>query len=224
VIVHRTSHDDLRVTIGDERPLLADAFEVGALVRSALGSVDRDDPSDPERVALPFGPKTGWLAARGVPTHVLADALSLRDRVFVELAEGTLRALDEGVFVLPPIDGWTLAVGVDLLHTAPPLAELSSTLGATVQFFRTHRVVETHEWALAEHGSLRRAVHYSGERGERRDSGAATDAERELGLDRSDSEPSEDDLFALAARWSIDPMRLDERRAEARTGIWGRQG
>jgi hypothetical protein len=219
----------------DWQPVADDDESVGRAVREVLAASQprrlptdaaprfRDEPRDVECIPFSFGPKTGWLAARGVPTHVLADALGLRDRAFVGLTEGTRRALDEGVFVLPPIDGWTLAVGVDLLHTAPPLAELSSRLGTTVQFFRTHRVVETHEWALAEHGSLRRAFHYSGERDERRESGAATDAERELELDRRDADPNEDDLFALAGRWSLDPTRLHERTADAPTGLWGRQ-
>jgi hypothetical protein len=84
--------------------------------------------------------------------------------------------------------------------------------------FRTHRVVEGHEWFLADSSELIRAVRYLGETGQFQQSGDPTDAERSLALDSADVVISEEDVFAIAGAWSLDPMTLHHRHSDAGPG------
>lgn len=98
---------------------------------------------------------------------------------------------------------------------------VAATLRAEVQLFRTHRVVETHEWCRSGNGPDRR-VEVSGDQGTWTALGPPTPAELELGLEDADRAVVEQDVFALAARWSVDPTTLASRLAEAPTGSWCR--
>lgn len=218
-----------------------------------------------------FGPKGAWIAARGMSAEKLASALGLTSVTSTSWQLGLersysprgLQALDSmqavrnsefqfpetsSVFVAPPIDGWTLAVGQRLAFFRSfafkrirrdrdpekllPFLEALSKEGGSVQYFFTHRVPETHVWAWAESGRIVRAYGYSGERGEIMfDVGTVTAGERALGLNLPGSDddlgsgtktpPDERTVIDVAGKWSVDPTRLAERNDVAPSGLIG---
>src|SRR5262249_48838235 len=100
------------------------------------------------------------------------------------------------------------------------IAGISRRLGTQVQIFRTHRVSDHHEWALADGGIVLRSLS-TGDSGHPQ-SGEPTDLERSLSVAVADAMISEDDVFAVAGGRSLDPTRLGEHRSDAATGTWGR--
>jgi hypothetical protein len=180
-------------------------------------------------VMVGFGGKQAWLAVRdGDPQQVLA-ALGLRD-----LGEVTWRAgidlahlSDDRVAVTPALPGargtsWVLAVGRHLLRpdTVVDVVELSAVLHTEVQYFATHRVTESHRWQRAVDGELVRTFGYVGQTGDVTSwHGDPDPAERSAGLPATfaDEEStvlvSEQDVLRVADGWSLDPSKLDGRKA-----------
>jgi hypothetical protein len=225
VSVRRTATGDLlvsRIGAAAEIPVAGeDAEAVGTAVVAQL-AVAGPAPIPSDCQPASFGPKTGWIAVRGKPAAAVVAALGLRNVRPASWDDGIETAYQEGVFVGPQVDGWVLAVGAGILTGRVDPAELSRRLGAQVQVFRTHRITESHEWFLARGGELIRGVHHVGETGEFQQSGNPTDAERSLPLDGPDVIISEDDVFAVAGSWSLDPTTLHDRRSEPGPGTWGR--
>jgi hypothetical protein len=168
---------------------------------------------------MSFGYKTAWIAARSTDAARVIRALDLRGTAPSTGEAGVDASYEDHdagygrkVFVTRPIDGWTLAVSTGFFRHAddnPPsfgdwIARLSAELGCEVQYFSTHRVVETHCWARAVDGELQRAYGYSGASGEVMvDFGEKTEEEAEdLSL------PDEGDVMTLAGQWSVDPSVL----------------
>jgi hypothetical protein len=195
---------------------------IGAAVLTLLGPADAFAAIPPELRAVAFGPKTGWIAVRGASVEAVTAALGLRKAHPMPWDEGVEAAYDQGVFVCPPVSGWVLAAGADILLGKVDLAGISRRLGTQVQIFRTHRIPEHHEWALADSGTELRWLRYQGESGEHQQSGKPTQIEESLAATGADAMISEDDVFTVAGVWSLDPTRLGEHAAEAATGIWGR--
>jgi hypothetical protein len=189
------------------------------IVASRPASVsEAGEPSSGPSTESGFGPKTAWLAVSAVAADDLVAALGLVDTLPIDATDGIAWALGEGVVVLPPIDGWTLAAGHDLaVDVELDVAGLSRRLGTVVQAFRTHRVVDVHEWTWAEGGAVRRSAEFqAGRDPEWVTIGEPTPGEADVGPDP----PTEDDVFSVAGEWSIDPTRLPLMRdADA---IWGR--
>ena len=182
-----------------------------------------------------FGYKTSWIAVRSRTTVEVADALTLGARRSMSFAAGTDAAYEGGVFVTPPIDGWTLAhgreLGDDIDLTGPEflswLVEMSRRLGE-VQFFGTHRVAEWHQWASARDGVVLRAYAFAD--GEvALYVGEPTPAEVSCGIgtapwpgDESEgwgdvewdrwfsTTPGEQDVMHIAGQWSVDPSLIDD--------------
>lgn len=198
-----------------------------------------------------FGYKNAWVAVKGVSPEAVAEALALRN-VRPSDWDGGLKAAYEfpitcSVFVMPPVDGWVLCVGLPLFapfDERPPVfglraAEWAARLQTEVQFFSTHRVVEAHGWARARPTGLERAYAYVGESGEKTaDEGPQTPEERALGFAFFDpgSDEAQDDSYwdrddlvhvgeehvmALAGRWSVDPTTLGELELEVGDGLLG---
>jgi hypothetical protein len=193
-----------------------------------------------------FGPKTVWIAVRDRSPDQVADALRLSEREPMPWGEGVLRAHRDGVFVCPDAGGWTLALGHGMpwssYFPAEPTAfcawlrELSSVLGE-VQFFSTHRVPDTHQWARATDGEIIRAYMF-GDNWVRLFIGDPTTGELELGVGLrpqpdgveswTDEEwanfyettPCEYHVWELAGKWSIDPMTTTPDMGSS-PGIWG---
>lgn len=188
----------------------------------------------PER--QPFGYKTGWIAAHTDDTAGLANALGVVGQQPAPWSSGVAEAYGGGVFVCPTVDGWTLAMGAGILTGDDiDLAAVSRTMGTEAQLFRTHRVVEHHEWARAIDGQIIRNFSYIGESGEiTKNEGPATRtelmepaaahcAELAVGTIPFDDTvfPDESTVITIAAGWSLDPTTL--HGPDDRYGIIGRR-
>ncbi len=139
------------------------------------------------------------------------------------------------VFVCPPVDGWILVMGSEVLTTEVDPAEFSRRLGCEVQVFKTHRVVELHAWARAVDGILIRSFEYVGESGEITvNLGEVSVAEEDevraancAGLpvgpvpfdDVDLVVPTEETVMVIAHEWSLDPTQLEG--TDERCGILG---
>ena len=181
-----------------------------------------------------FGYKMAWLAIRTDDPTSVVEALGLEDidtSPWPEAIESiyTRDAIAaRPVFVTPPLHGWILVVSPGLFDEASDaeperlatyVAETARLFGTEVQFFATHRVVEGHAWARADHGGVSRAFYYLGEIGELLvDEGEPTPIEGSRDLDL----PDEEAVMAVAGAWSVDPTRLEEQHPEVRDGWLGR--
>lgn len=133
-------------------------------------------------------------------------------------------------------------------ETLPLLVRLSEKDGSA-QYFGNHRVVDYYAWAKAERGRLIRAFAFLGEKGVTLwDRGELTNEEVELGLAFDESpaylmqrgepqptvletvkslneyrhkQPEEQDVFAIARRWSIDPAQIEEYAISEGSGMLG---
>lgn len=190
------------------------------------------------RSPVGWGPKCGWLAVRTTDPERVIAALSLERVESIDWARGVGAGHAGRVFVSPPVDGWVLVMStsfpmglVDIEEAkegADLVSRLSATLDGEVQYFETDRVIESHTWMRAEHGTIVRAYSFIGERGETPLAiGPQSDEEAALGFaffddrspeaesdrywDRDDlTFPTEAEVFALAAEWSLDPGELDQ--------------
>jgi hypothetical protein len=136
-----------------------------------------------------FGPKMAWLAVRHDDPAVVAKALDLRDLGEVEARAGLdLAHFTDDRVVMFAVRPWVVVAG-RWLFGLPSVAGLSAALGTEVQYFATHRGLLTHRWERAVEGDL-------------------------LDVFRHDEDSDEDelvdenDVFRVAARWSVDPRAL----------------
>ena len=147
---------------------------------------------------------------------------------------------DEKLFIAPPVKGWILVMGAGLPDPSEDvdrcyrfLVELSRKLGQ-VQFFSANRALHHHAWVKADGGRIIRAYAWAGKTLWQQ--GSRTAAERALELRCFDyTEPAERVSFSspdlvslnvekvpmLAAHWSLDPNRIDERVLETERGVTG---
>ena len=193
---------------------------------------------------VPFGYKIAWYAVRTTDVRAVAKAVGLRRERPASWAEGIEAAHESETFVTPPVNGWVFVVSSTLAERISEqkpwtqLIALSSPFGEA-QAFCSHRVVDLHVWAKALKGHLVRAYGYLGESGETIfDTGDQSAEERALGFrffdersseanddaywGRSDlSYPDEDSVMAIARRWSLAPVDLDESFAEPMLGLLG---
>jgi hypothetical protein len=175
---------------------------------------------EPDSIPEPIGYKTSWLAIDTEDTKRVVKALKLRHVKQVSWANG----LYKGMFVAPPIVGWTLVVSIRPEAGQPQFVPFLEALGeqfCEVQYFATHRVVDYHAWAKAVDGRLVRSYAWLGERGEvLEDLGSKTPEEEELGfqfIDRTtiagnweDAKfPGEEDVMRIAGRWSLNLQEID---------------
>jgi hypothetical protein len=176
-----------------------------------------------------FGYKSAWVAVGTTDTRAVAKTLGLQRAVDCSWQDGVNGAYKLlGVFVTPPIRGWTLAVG-KLPELSDKrclsLLEQISRRFKLVFYFGTHRIVEYQAWGIAEEGDLRRAHVWSGERGEfLLNIGERTPVEIELGAGIEDFEqaPNEETVLELASRWTIDPRELDSMTDARGPGLFGK--
>ena len=164
---------------------------------------------------------------RAEDPHEVARALRMRTVLPSNWESGLATTREEGVFASPPVDGWVFVVGRDLAERTRDPAELERLLPPLGQrfgaacWFITDAERDVHGWALALGDRLERGYAYAEEHGHLFDHGDVTDAERALGCfvddprDRSDDAvkwwPDRRVVLGIAAAWSLDPSRLDER-------------
>ena len=184
--------------------------------------------SDDERTPRSFGHKMAWLALPCEDGARIAKLLGLKRAVPCTWAHGISKVYEDHkcCFVTPAVNRWTLVVGwptcpfpsrsesdcvaVDQKRLGKLLEPLSAKFSAAYMF-ASHRVVETHVWAFAEHGRLVRVFEYSGESGEQAEFGQQTSTERELRACVVDENtfPNEETVMMLAGRWTVNPTTFD---------------
>lgn len=199
---------------------------------------------------VPFGYRMAWLAVRSRDTAAVAQALGLEDAepCSWQAGIGTVydRVLGENhLFVSPPVNGWTFVVGLTLPQPVgrkfqdkalPFLVRLGSSF-VEVQYFLACPPIDHFAWARILDGRLVRAFAV-GDEGVIWSKGKTTKEERALGLRlfelrgvrdrRGDAggamilHPTEDHVMRIAAKWSLDPTRLDKTSAVARLGLVAR--
>lgn len=179
-----------------------------------------------------------WLAVKSRNLLSVQSALGLHNPKPCSWTEGLTG--DEKLFIAPPVKGWILVMGAGLPDPSDDVdacfrfvVELSRKLGQ-VQYFSASRVLHHHAWVKADGGRVLRAYAWAGrtlwQQGKR------TTAENELGVKCFEyMEPAErvsfeapdpvalnvDKVPLLAARWSLDPARIEERVLEAQHGVAG---
>lgn len=197
-----------------------------------------------------FGYHMAWLAIRTRDTARVLAELRLQgyERANWRTGLGTVYSAEHGpsrLFVAPPVNGWTLVVGLGLPHplgkefvdkALPLLMQLGSQF-IEVQYFLAHPPIDYFAWARIIDGKVVRAYAVGGD-GVLWSRGKPTREERSLGqklyeirgLRKSRSAsagkaivyPTEAHVMALAGRWSLDPTRLaGEATAEPGLGYIG---
>ena len=208
-----------------------------ALAVASLASACHKKEAPPPEQERPrsFGPRTVWLAFRGATPQAVAKALDLREVAPLPWTPGLVGAYAGRVFVTPPVDGWVLATstrlpdtgGGDTVDGATPLLARLARQFDEVQYFGTHEDIGWHAWARYANGAATRKFAYLGAHGVILwNEGALTNEERALNLDfdakavRDGSVPDEVNVFALSAKWSVDPSTLGQR-LEPGVGLGG---
>jgi hypothetical protein len=193
-----------------------------------------------------FGYKMAWFAipaedsARVISVFRFKNARPANWVAGVQTVYSDLRH----AFVTPPVDGWTLVLGLGLPsfdteeRTREFLAFIDTVAASFPDFyyFGTHRVVDFHSWVRVSDRKIQRAYAYLGERGETLyESGSKTEEEIALGFDFFDERsheaaseayferedlryPNEEDVMRISAAWTINTQTLDQR-TEKGTGF-----
>ena len=200
--------------------------------------------TDPPDFPMPFGRNMAWLAMETTDTGAVASALGLTGAKLSEWGEGIEAAHSGSVFVTPPLGEWTLAVGTPLFHgvevmdaVVRPLLERLSRQFGDVQYFCNHAELGLLVWARAVRGRLVRGYGWLGTQSRTIwEAGSPTPEESDLGFRRGAGQPpmidpgdrtgpvpfTDESLFQLACRWSIDPTTLDESFLEPVSGLLGK--
>jgi len=188
--------------------------------------------------SLCFRRPTSWLAIKNRSVLAVQSALGLHNPKPCSWIEGL--AGEAELFIAPVINGWILVLGSGLPEPSDDidncfrfLLDLSRKLGQ-VQFFCANRVLQHQAWVKVERGRVLRAYAWAGKTIWQQ--GAGTAAEKELGLvcfgyaetveratfGQADVISSNvDKIPLLAARWSLDPGRIEERFLARERGIAG---
>jgi hypothetical protein len=205
--------------------------------RSRVRPAPAAPPASYQRQCV-FRRPTCWLAIKSRNLLAVQAALGLQHVKPCSWLEGLTG--DEKLFIAPPVKGWILVMGAGLPEPGDDVdvcfrfvMGLSRKLGQ-VQFFSASRVLQHHAWVRAEGGKVVRAYAWAGKTLWQQ--GACTAAEKELGLKCFDygelpvrvsfNEPdclslNVDKVPLLAARWSLDPARIDARFLQTECGIAG---
>ncbi|HEV2210301.1 MAG TPA: hypothetical protein VG167_16105 [Verrucomicrobiae bacterium] len=179
-----------------------------------------------------------WIAVRSRNLLAVQAALGLQHAKPCSWIEAL--AGDEKLFLAPPVKGWVLVMGSNLPEPGDEVdvcfrfvLELSRKLGQ-VQFFSASRILHHHAWVKADGGKIVRAYAWAGRTVWNQ--GALTAAERELDLkcfgyteaaeriSFNQPEPvalNVDKVPLLAARWSLDPARIDAGFLQSESGVAG---
>lgn len=179
-----------------------------------------------------------WLAIKSRSLVAVQAALGLHNPKPCSWVDGL--AGEAKLFIAPPVKGWILVMGSDLPDPFEDvdacykfLIQLSRKLGQ-VQLFGASRILHHHAWVKAESGRVVRAYAWAGKTLWHQ--GHRTAAETELALQCFDytelpERPSfgqpdpmainADKVPMLAARWSLDPGRIDDRFLQTECGIAG---
>lgn len=185
-------------------------------------------------VPVSFGSDTAWLALRHRDCAHVAEAVGWKAKQVVPMgwADGVAAAYEGGAFVTPPVDGWVFVLGAGVAELVDKFvsidwaaAKMRKQFGGRVFYFFAQNTVDLNGWGFVQRDKPSdpdRCFAVLGESGEVwKDRGEWTDIEQEL-LDPDELfNVSEDDVFAVAAAWCVDPSVLDDRDDLAPgVGIW----
>lgn len=197
--------------------------------------LEKRDPAKP----VNFGYKCVWIAVKTEDTDSLLNALEVTHVQKANWVEGMLRNFSTGIFVLPPIDGWILAVGSDLPVPQAPVLEqarifldrLSARFGEA-QLFGNHRGTGSAFWMKSVQGKTERL--YSIGDGVTIIEGQPTAIEQQWALLDTNSEDAADEAYwdrsvypdvehvlEVAQAWSINPMQLETHENVGAFGYLG---
>ncbi len=192
-----------------------------------------------------FGPfvferPSRWLAVKCSNLQKVQAALRLHNPTPCPLSEGFTRLTDRKLFISPPVKGWILVLGNSLPDPTDDIDKLYHFLMrvadqvGSVQYFCANRVVGHHTWVRIENNRVYRAYSWAGET--LWNQGDRTAAERELELKcynygdaplpfpftaRDSHLANTDKITQLAARWSVDPLAVNNHAFRAAFGIAG---
>ncbi len=187
-----------------------------------------------------FGFKNQWIAVPSENHDRLVSSLGLESCRVANWETGLAAAYDGGrafVFVAPPVEGWSHAVGFGLPDVSDidhreawfTLLRRLSTAFGEAHYFATHRVSNYVAWALFREGVAVRIFAQAddpllreGEPTVQETDLIASFFEGSEGEDREDlRSPDEDDVFEMAARWGVSPAQFDREDLPPSTGTVG---
>jgi len=189
-----------------------------------------------------FGYKNKWLAIKSNSKEKVADFLKLKDIKESNWEDGVKFGYNKGVFVTPEINGWILALGVDISdletqETKEFLVKASKEF-QECQIFLTNRIVEYHFWGLARNGKIERLYSYLGETQENTIiEGEPTTIEKKYNLVNSFSDETKKDgywkkediefvneitVMAIAESWSVNPTKIEALKNIKGIGLIGK--
>jgi hypothetical protein len=173
-----------------------------------------------------------WMAVKCTNIHKVQSVLGLNNPTPCPLSEGFARLGEDKLFISPPVRGWILVVGNSLPDMNDDVDKLyhfvmrvAGELGS-VQYFSANRVLNHHAWVRIENNRVHRAYAWAGET--LWNQGEATAAERALELKcynycdtplpfpftaRDSHVANTEKVIQLAARWSVDPLAINNLRA-----------
>jgi hypothetical protein len=176
---------------------------------------------------LAFAPRpVSWLAIRSLDRKAVQAALGLDHFAPCSWAGGMTGG--HGFFIGPPVNGWIIVTGSGLPNPDSDadecfrfLTKLSRKLGH-VQFFQAERVLHHHAWVRVENGVVKRAYAWAGETVWNQGGKTADETDLSMKCFGYGEHPSAASWAAvewttanvakvplLAARWSLDPARID---------------
>ena len=187
-----------------------------------------------------FDRPTRWMAVKSSNLQKVQNALGLHNATPCPLSEGFSRLGEHKLFISPPLKGWILVVGNSLPDVGDDvdkvfrfLMRVAGEVGS-VQYFSANRVLNHHAWVRIENNRVYRAYAWAGET--IWNQGAPTAAEKELLLKcyeycdnplpypftaRDSHVANTEKVMQLAAKWSIDPMAVNNQNLRASFGIAG---
>lgn len=193
----------------------------------------------------PFGEDMAWIAIASTDTNAVAQHLGLEGLKPANWNAGVgaiydSSLADQYVFLTPPVGGWTLLasaalplpLGANFADKVTPLLEHLSSKFGDCRYFAAFPGIDVFAWFKFASGRLVRAYAVS-EAGVLVNREKPTREEKALGIKlyevrgirgrKGDAggtivlHPTSDQVFSLAARWAINPMRMDQ--TEAGTGF-----
>jgi hypothetical protein len=185
----------------------------------------------------PFDNPSRWLAIRSSNPVAAQSALGLHNAKPCSWFEGLSRLTENTLFISPPIEGWLLVMGPGLPDPSEDIDEcyrfilkISRELGH-VQFFSVNRPVNHHAWVRVEGERVVRAYAWADETLWNQGKLSSAEADLELkcfgygenpdAFSGNSHQANAEKVTFLAARWSLDPTSISERRLSSAKGIAG---
>lgn len=209
--------------------------------RSRCVEESDSDKSGAEAVPTPasmlFNGVTRWLTVRSSNPGAVQEVLGLHNAKPFRWSDGPAQLGDQTLFISPAVEGWLFIFGPgvpDPSHDVDASFRFIMKLGRElghVQFFSHDRALDYHAWVRVDGDRVIRAYAWAGETVWNQ--GKVSAAESAVGMrcfeygeefdftSSSAIAANAENVPALAARWSLDPSKLDVRRLASAQGIAG---